>query len=318
MVDKAMHILYCGDRSYVPMLGVSMTSVVWNNTDQRIVFHLLVDDIGSQDMERMQKFYALYRNVDSIVLHRIPQQSEEMQVFRGIKSDYSEAVSYRLLAAKLLGDDVQRVLYLDGDIICRQSLAGLWSMNLGTSLAAAAPDPLEAGHLNRVGGAAYFNSGVLLMNLKQWRQEGILAKVLAYYQERQGQECMFPDQDAVNTVCSGRILRLPHRYNYTVSCNFNAPGRRPEILPDTCLVHFTGPITKPWFVTCLDRRAVLWTAYRDRSFWSDLPMQGNAALSAEMKRIRRMFEDGHGEQGFAAYAQLIHQLTTQWQPAVFL
>ena len=317
-MENTIHILYCGDHGYVPMLGVSMTSVIWNNTDSKCVFHFLVDDVSQKDMAKLQKAYALYRNIEGIIIHKIPLQSEEMQVFRSVKSDYHEAVNYRLLATKLLGDNIEKVLYLDGDVICRQSLKDLWQLDLGEALAAAAPDPLEAGQVQRFGGTEYFNSGVLLIDLQRWRQEHILEQLLDYYRARQGQEVWFPDQDALNAVCRGRILRLDRRYNYNISCNFNTPGRKPDIEADTCLMHFTGPITKPWYVTCLDRRSVLWTEYQNRSLWSDLPVAGDAALFAEMKQIRRLFEDGRGEAGFARYCQLIRRFTERWQPAVFL
>lgn len=231
-----MHIVYCGDRDYVPMLGISMTSVIWSNLDSRLVFHLLLDGVHDRDLRLLQDFSRMYRNVDEVKLHYIDAECPEMKVFAGVRSEYALPVNYRLLLPRILDDEVTKALYLDGDIICRGSLAALWQTDMTGMLAAGVTDPLEKMHLRRTGLKSYVNSGVLLMNLARWREQDILPELMAFYE---GKEHLgFPDQDAINTVCAGKIRSLPQKWNYPVSCNFTAPGRRNDIAPEAVLCHF--------------------------------------------------------------------------------
>ena len=313
-MDNTIHIVYCGDKNYIPMLGISMTSVVLSNIGHPVVFHLLVDNAYQRDVERLRNFARLYRDVAGVQLHRITDDRPELQVFRSLKASYPVAVNYRLLLPRLLGEDVSRVLYLDGDVICRGSLQALWQMDLKGCLAAGAIDPLEPMHKKRTGLAHYVNSGVLLMDLAAWRREHVLDKLLDFYR---GQQALaFPDQDAINTVCNGRIALFDESYNYPLSCNFILPGKTTAIPPESVLCHFVGPITKPWYITCLDPRARLWTYFRDKSLWDDLPLAGSAEHAAEMKRIRGMLVRHEDEPALACYQKLLSALGARYSPVL--
>lgn len=128
---------------------------------------------------------------------------------------YTEAASFRLLLPELL-PELDRILYLDCDIIVRQNLARLWE---GTELAdnymavvfeAAIEGQAERFRALGCDPGRYFNSGFLLMNLKQMRTEKVSERLLEAcrvpYLE-------FPDQDALNQVCQGRVLPLSPLYN---------------------------------------------------------------------------------------------------------
>lgn len=128
---------------------------------------------------------------------------------------YSEAASYRLLLPELL-PEYNKVAYIDCDVIVRNDIGKLYNeTNLdGYLLAAVAEAKIEnQGERWEALGCDsrnYFNSGFLLLNLKQMREEGTSAKMLealhADYLE-------FPDQDVLNIVCQGRTLLLPPIYN---------------------------------------------------------------------------------------------------------
>ena len=128
---------------------------------------------------------------------------------------YTEAASMRLLLPELL-PELDRVLYLDCDIIVRQDLARLWrETDLGHNYLAAIYEAAIEGQAERFRAlgcdpARYFNSGFLLMNLKQMREEKVSERLLEAcrvpYLE-------FPDQDALNQVCLDRVLPLSPLYN---------------------------------------------------------------------------------------------------------
>ena len=168
---------------------------------------------------------------------------------------YTEAASLRLILPELL-PELDRVLYLDCDIIVRQDLARLWKeTELGENYLAAiyeAPSEQQAERFRALGcdPNRYFNSGFLLMNLAQMRAESVSEKLLEAcrvpYLE-------FPDQDALNQVCQGRVLPLSPLYNSIRT--FFIPKYKPDFVRQygeelwdkvqrEATIHYTGG--KPW------------------------------------------------------------------------
>lgn len=161
----------------------------------------------------------------------------------------SKAAFARLFAPSLL-PDLDRVLYLDSDLLVTDDLARLWEINLGGKPLGAVPDPyfifLGADVANcRERGVSpfhrYFGSGVLLMDLQQWRDEGA-EKTLVTLGEPGQLVRRFNDQSVLNFYFAGRVCYLPKRWNqlrfhWNRSAAF-APRRRG-------IVHVGGS-PKPW------------------------------------------------------------------------
>lgn len=168
---------------------------------------------------------------------------------------YTEAASLRLLLPELL-PELDKILYLDCDIIVRQDLAKLWDETiLDDNYLAAVYEAAIEGQAERFRAlgcdpAKYFNSGFLLMNLAQMRTEKVSEKLLdacrVPYLE-------FPDQDALNQVCQGRVLPLSPLYNSIRT--FFIPQYKPDFVRQygeglweqvqkEATIHYTGG--KPW------------------------------------------------------------------------
>lgn len=176
---------------------------------------------------------------------------------RGVYVDprYSEAASFRLLLPEIL-PEYDKVLYIDCDVIVRNNLSALYrDMDLGDCLLAAVYEaPIE--HQSERWAALgcdphkYFNSGFLMINLSQMRLEGTSRKLIDALKT---DYLEFPDQDALNMVCKGRVLPLNPVYNSIRT--FFLPQYRKEFLAEYNLeswdrvqsegtIHYTGG--KPW------------------------------------------------------------------------
>lgn len=168
---------------------------------------------------------------------------------------YTEAASLRLLLPELL-PELDRILYLDCDIVVRQDLAQLWEKtDLADNYLAGVYEAAIEGQAERFRAlgcdpAKYFNSGFLLMNLAQMREEKVSEKLLEAcrvpYLE-------FPDQDALNQVCQGRVLPLSPLYNSIrtffipkYKADFVRQYSEPlwEQVQREATIHYTGG--KPW------------------------------------------------------------------------
>ena len=175
----------------------------------------------------------------------------------GVYTDprYTEAASFRLLLPEIL-PEYNSIVYIDCDVIVRQDVGKLWrETDLGDNYLGVvfeAPIENQAERARAVGcdPQRYFNSGFLLMNLKQMRQENVSERLLEAcrvpYLE-------FPDQDALNQVCQGRVLPLSPVFNGIRT--FFIPKYKPDFVRQyseelwdevqrSGTIHYTGG--KPW------------------------------------------------------------------------
>src|SRR3546814_353430 len=146
-----------------------------------------------------------------------------------------------------------RSLYLDCDIVVRNDIAALWNLSLGDKVLGAARNLFFVRHddLDLPAGADYFNAGVLLMNLRRWREADGTARLIRFI-EAHHDHLWAHDQDALNAVFCGEFLELAPRWNFQTSMLWSEPDglglsywefRR--LLADPAIVHYTSP-SKPW------------------------------------------------------------------------
>lgn len=206
----------------------------------------------------------------------------------------------RLLAAKLLPDSVDKVIYLDSDVLVQDDLNKLWDLEIGNNFCLAVPDiacpfvdsrmadsnykksspylaaisPIQNWReLGLDPSQHYFNSGVMVLNLKRWRKENVEQKLLACLRDNSRYVWCW-DQYALNVVFAGQWARLPMRWNLGAHAfefpdethspvdraEFNAMHNNPAI------IHYTTE-WKPW-----DYRPMhpMWPAffdYLDKTAW---------------------------------------------------
>lgn len=206
---------------------------------------------------------------------------------------------YRIFLPELL-PGLDRILYLDLDTIVLDSLEPLWRTELGDSYLAAVTNVFMREHMGRSatlglsGDDVYFNSGVMLINLAEWRRAGVTAALREYaleHRERLG----WADQDAMNLLLGHRRLPLHPRWNCMNSVLdfpwsvdvFGAEAveearRRPAIR------HFEGPsINKPWHYLCEREMRDLYMEHRRQTPWPRVRLEG----ATPRNRARRIARD---------------------------
>ena len=172
------------------------------------VICLVTDPIPEQMQEKLARMGG-----ERLSFRYIPLKGR----LQGIYTDprYTEAASFRLLLPELL-PEYDKILYIDCDVIVRQDVGKLYNeTELGDKwlgVVFEAPIEQQAERFRALGcnPNRYFNSGFLIMNLAQMRQDHVSEKLLEAcrvpYLE-------FPDQDALNQVCQGHVLPLSPLYN---------------------------------------------------------------------------------------------------------
>lgn len=224
---------------------------------------------------------------------------------------YSEAASYRLLLPEILNDE-DLVIYIDCDVIVRNDLSELYrDIHLDRFLLAAVYEAPIEGQSERWAALGcdprgYFNSGFLVMNLKQMREEGTSAAMM---EALHTDYLEFPDQDVLNMVCKGRVFPLPPIYNSIRT--FFIPKYKKDFLaiyPEEDwnevqkhgTIHYTGG--KPWNIFSVkfvewwmtyeslpsEIKAELEHGYKMNRFWKIYKtMPGRLALDG-LRSIKRM------------------------------
>jgi len=162
---------------------------------------------------------------------------------------------YRLLCMDYLPQSLDRVLYLDCDIIVNGSIKELYNIDLTGYMFAAADDYVEV-----IGKSSepttkqreiidryipktckYVNSGVLLMNLEYLRKAVTTDEIILMIEEF-GDQLVWHDQDFINYVFYEHIYHIDYKiYNY-FPVYYNWADLKPGI---PAIIHFAG-VFKPW------------------------------------------------------------------------
>jgi lipopolysaccharide biosynthesis glycosyltransferase len=209
-----------------------------------------------------------------------------------------KATWYRIFLPELCGD-VDRILYLDADLLVIDSLAPLWELDLTGSWVGAVTNVFQHNHVHRpqalglAGPEVYFNAGVLLMNLAEMRRDGCTEALRSYAVENAPQ-LGWRDQDALNVVLGSRRLALHPRWNcmnsvllFPQSADvFGAEAVR-EAREDPAIRHFEGPAdNKPWHVLCERDLRELYLQHRRATPWPRVRREGVTPRNVA-RRLRR-------------------------------
>ena len=223
----------------------------------------------------------LMASLDAARLHvnwlRVPRRIRSFPVFGHV----SAATYSRLLLPDLLPAGVTRVIYLDADMIVLGDLADLWAMDAGGAPLLAAQDgdmvvssPCGVSAYRELGlppDAPYLNAGVLVMDVAQWRAQGIHRQA-ADYLHLHRHEVQFWDQDAINAVLATRWRALGREWNYAVRPQLAVPAGQEdlalrEVVRSARVVHFASAI-KPWDAGAVHPAKALFFEYLALTAWA--------------------------------------------------
>ena len=245
-----INILVTLNEAYLKHLNVMLFSLLRSNPDCTFTVYLLHTDMreaATAETKRILKSRGelVMLEAGSLGLEEAPTTDR-----------FPKEMYYRIFAAKYLPQTLDRVLYLDPDIVVNASVKELYSMPIdGYYFAAASHNgPVTRTfngvrlHLER--GCPYINSGVLLINLAILREEQSYGDVFSYI-EKNRTRLFLPDQDVLSGLYGKRIKKLDTlRYNMTERQYRYQRFRGKKIDLDwvrenTVFIHYCGK-NKPW------------------------------------------------------------------------
>ncbi len=292
--NNRIDIVYITDENYAMPTCVSIVSLIHNNMEMGPLYiHIFCDNVSQNSKE---KFIGLSKDTISIILYDVCNDrfDELAKTCLSTGTHVSKSALFKFMIPLIL-EKLDKVLYLDGDILVLGSLENLYHTDLCGYSLAAVPDmgdsKLDNGEselAKKIGISTkyYFNSGVLLMNLKRMRELDSTDKLLKYRVEGKNN---FMDQDAYNVVMQNEWLKLPYTFNFrsalfdildftTINKEFfNGTFSNAESLIDSqCILHLTGPL-KPWkylilYFTEIFQKYYDFSPYKDRKIMYSSPV----------------------------------------------
>lgn len=210
-----IHVVYAANEGFVRHLAASLYSLLFKSRGRNFVsVFILSMGISEESKEKLEEMASLFPC--EIRFFDLGDLNERFgtQVHGG---GFDISIFGRFFVGEVLPETVERVLYLDCDTIVLEPLDQLWRTDLDGHILGAVMEPTIYEQVKEQIGLRpeepYFNSGVLLIDLKAWRANGILKRLLDFYGRFSG-ELLAGDQDTLNGVLKDRILPLSPRYNF--------------------------------------------------------------------------------------------------------
>ena len=246
------HILVTLDRNYLKVLSVMLYSLSQSDPEGVYTVYVVNNTLTEEDFASLS---ALLPRTELVNV----QVSEDLLHNAPVSDRYPTEMYYRLVAARYLPQQLERILYLDPDLVVLHSLRSLYQIDFDSKLFAAASHiesrtfrELNRRRLHLSEHAKYLNSGVMMMNLALLRKESPQT-IIDYIQSHKA-TLLLPDQDVLNALYADRTVPLdPLVYNlgekYLRLKNLHLPPQEKLTLDwvrsNTAIVHYYGR-NKPW------------------------------------------------------------------------
>lgn len=295
-----LNVLYSTDENYSRHCGASLYSLLDNNKKiSEINIYIVENNLSKETKEKFFRLSQKFnRNLKFIEIESLCGKFVK-------NNDFPQSAYCRLFAEKI-DDSIGKILYLDCDTIINDSLEELWNTNIDDYYIAAVQDSIQSFNVKLIGlskADRYINSGVLLINLKKWRDINITNMFIKCMEEYNG-KVPHHDQGVLNIVCNRKILYLHPKYNYMpeMLCmtakqlkkiykmkNFYDEKELKEAKEKPCIIHFiTKWYNRPWFKSCTHPLKEKYIQYLNKTEFDDNLLDGQ--LKKRILFQKKVFE----------------------------
>jgi len=254
MIDIAL----ITDENYLNQVIITITSLSLNsNKNKNYNVYVLCNNVAVEKQNLLKNYSN--RNIK---IHTIDAQ-DYIKHFPEFKNGNFHVTKSALIKFYLpeIFKDLDKILYLDSDILILKDLYEINSIDLSDCYIAAVknsyayPGTEEYLFKHNIKTNEYFNSGVMLLNLKKMREDNVSEKLIDY---RINNRTFCMDQDALNAILGKNLKLLSYRYNLQITpfennrfdefCKIHNDYRaknKKEALTQAYIIHFADK-NKPW------------------------------------------------------------------------
>lgn len=244
-----MNILVAVNKGYLQHFYVMLTSLL-DNTQKSLCVYVMHDDLGHVEEESIR---ARFKQVHFYFIYM------DEGLFQGFPTTkrYPFTVYYRIFAPLLLPKEMDKILYLDCDLVVHNTIDQLYEKDFQDNLFVACSHIgvfLRFMNRLRLGGGkgkVYMNTGVLLMNIPKLRKQIDVPAIRKYTLKYKRRLILF-DQDVLYHFFGDNVLQIDEK-TYNLSdrqiCLHNLTHRK-KITPlwvekNNAIAHYIGK-NKPW------------------------------------------------------------------------
>lgn len=292
-----MNIIFSSDNNYSPYLAVSIFSILKNNQGESINFYILDLGIEQDNKDIISKIIKKFHcRVNFILVN----ESDFQQFPKTI--EYISLATYARLNLTHYIKDIDKAIYIDVDTLTNGSLKDLWDIALDDYALAACQDTFidieHAYYKSSIGldKNIYFNAGILLLNLKKWREENVFQCSIDWVNKYRD-VIKYQDQDILNGIFKDKVKIINNRFNFTPS-ERNLIRNRYKTNTDMPVIiyHYCGN-RKFWHNDCDHAKShIAHSLLKEMKTISNFPSNWSRAfdemqLSKKLKKIKKQISD---------------------------
>lgn len=247
---STFNIAYGIDKNFLYGCGISIASILLNNKDKRLSFHVFTDYITEEDNKKFSSLAEQYQSRITVYLVNC----DKLKSLPSTKN-WTYATYFRFIIADYFTEKADRVLYLDADIACQGSVQELIDLEFKDhEIAAVVAEGDITWWQKRVVSldspglvSGYFNAGFLLINIPCWTANDISRNAIEMLRDPiVASKITHLDQDVLNMLLVDKAKFIDKKFNTQYSINYELKtGVLNPVNENTVFIHYIGP-TKPW------------------------------------------------------------------------
>lgn len=210
--NNTVDICYGIDNNFVRGTVTSIVSIYLNNKQRNFRFHIIISNLTEDSKKIFSEISKKY--IINIIIYEI-----DINIIKENMKPLRQMSLYFRFIFPLLLHDKDKIIYIDGDIICLNNAEKLFDINLTDNIIAAISDTIETNkerflddRLSQLDSKnhIYFNAGLLVINVSLWNKLKISEKAISLLNE---QDFHCKDQDVLNLLTTNKVKYLPKEYN---------------------------------------------------------------------------------------------------------
>lgn len=212
-----INVSYATSQKYVPIMLTSIVSCIESNANNRMMFHLFLDDVDEASIKRIKDVLGNYKNI-KYNMYNVKDELDKL-IQSGITShrDMSYTTYSRILVPQLIPKEVSRLIHIDSDTLVVGDLTELYKLDLCDKLMGMAIDFISSDYKKILGlrnEDIYYNAGIILFDTERWKKNNVTAKILDILGKEQFK---IVEQDVLNKYFQNEITRISFKYNFQTS-----------------------------------------------------------------------------------------------------
>lgn len=265
---EVIPIFFAVDDGYIPFLAVALESLIDNASKEYYYsIKILYTNINEENKRKINKYKCENVNIEFVDLNYYIEKVKDKLYTR----DYYTKTTYFRLFIPNLYPQYNKAIYLDSDIVVLGDISELYNQEIENNLVAAAPDDVIQStkvfqeYAEKVVGVAdyrnYFNAGILLMNLDEFRKFKFQEKFL--YLLETIKFTVAQDQDYLNRLSKGKVKIIDKAWDKMPIANDNFDENNLKI------IHYNLAY-KPWHYDNIKYKEYFWKYAKETEYYDDI------------------------------------------------